>query len=1161
MSKTFRLKSSLFAAASAAAVAAAMTGSANALPVRDDVGVDGAVDTDNVWGGVGMMWNRTPSGTFVCTGQLINPRTVVWAAHCVDGIDQSQFGGNQAGGVPIGFGFQTDSLPGYFDWRDRGLASGNWSSNTDLSFFNVLQVQAPFDLDGEFEFPGGDVSLATLDTPAIGLPTYGMLFSPITESTAVSMVGYGGTGIGSGANQGIDGKRRAGTNMLDGLFSQTDFLGAAFGVAGFRGGFGPVGDQLLYNLDFDRPDRDGTCARGGAVGAEAIVGPNGIICDTTGDLGDGYTLDGTSVILPSNSIDWYPGEATEREAGTLGGDSGGGLFVEIGGRQLVTGVLSGGWVAGLASPSSSIYGDVSYYNPLFLFQNWIAEQNPYVYVTAAAGDGNWSDGSHWTRALDPNYLIVNEDGELVNGMLESAPETPTDAVTAEGPYFGTIFDTTVDGYRNDELFDAAGDASASAAAPTGGRSVSGSIMNFGPAQVSFDDNGNVVAAQADAPAAGDLSVSREAMDTAAAAPASPQASAPSSGFAIGSSNFVPNNDYGLFGDFDGALSGDIARFYDVTLAASGTTTVDMNVEIDRLNIAGAGADFHLQSGYFFSTLIATDHSAGRARIDGVLMAREYMNTGGVTYGSGLISTQTYWNVAGMVTGGDLNAIGTLGISGDYVQTAAGMALFDWDGELSDTLLINGDASLGGLAGINPLAGYIPTFGDRQTVITHSGERVGEFDGTVELPGVLYLAPIYGAGSIDLEIRAQSFSAAADLEGFSAGVGAALDASRGSSYNALSGVYQPIDLLGGETLSAALTSLAPSASIVSARSATAHVDAFQGVISSRFAAENDTPGSSMGSNAMMNFNAMGRTGASLDAATLALQNAQTGAAGPQFTQQGRTSVYVGGGTMNGDLQASVDSEGGYEGGFALAGVDYAVTPQWRVGGAVGMADTEASQQFSAARATTATETTQGTLYAAYDYRVFSFAGYAGYANSDIDLNRSALVGGGASASFSAETMTAGLEAAADITGPHSVLLRPAASLRYASTDVDGYTETGGPAALTVGDYTQDSLVGRVGFNLSDEFEIKGAIFEPAIYVGLAHEFNDDAEALTAGFNTTPGSVFAVNSGIERQGGWGEIAGSLFIHLSSNFSVGALYEKTSGRDYLESEVIAGSIRVSF
>lgn len=1199
MKTELNLKKALALTASATVLGLAAVAPAHALPIRDDIGVDGAVDTDNVWGGVGMMWNRTPFGTFVCTGQLVNPRTVVWAAHCVDGFNAASYGGNQAGGIPIGFGFQVDSLPGYFDWRDRGLATGEWSSNADLSFFNVLQVQAPFGLDGEFEFPGGDVALATLDAPAIGLPTYGMLFSPITEDTPVSMVGYGGTGIGSGVNVGIDGKRRAGTNMLNGLFSQHDFLGAAFALD-IGSPFGPSGDQLLYHVDFDRPDRDASdCYRAGPSGNPGFFGPDDILCDTPPFSG-GVTWDFNQVIFTNNQIDWYPGEATEREAGTLGGDSGSGLFVEAGGQQLVTGVLSGGWVPGLFSPAQTLYADVSYYQPLFMYQNWIVEQMPYVYATAAEGDGVWSDASRWTRGMDPSFFYIDENGDLVNGIVADAPETPADALAAEGPVFGTIFDTTVEGYREGDFFDnspdySAGDdpvtsgAQAAPAATSTGRadgvvqfSMSGG-QYYGPAGMpmatQIDENSMEAGASPVTPSSnvgvwndgaaaqvdGDASSTGDALGL---APQAAETDPPTSGFGIGATDFVPNNAYGMFGDFTGALSGDVARFYDVTLANAGTTTVDMNVEIDRLRITGADAGFVLPEEYMFSTLISMDQSAGVSTIDGLLMAREVMMTGGLLHGSGTISTLTLWNVAGMVSPGDLGALGQLDILGDYVQTTAGALMFDWGPEGSDLLTIDGDVALDGVAGIMPVDGYMPRFGDSRTVLTYTGDLSGALDGFANLPGALTLTANYLAGAVELQIDAVPY---ADVVNFTTPaqeeLAELLTLARDGNYDALSDIYGVLDLLSGEALINALENLAPHEHFQLRQATTSHQSMFTRSMFDVAFGGGSSSGGGAGGAAMFTAQMMGSDSRlDLDKASLALATQQA-ADGPQMHETGAFRIYGEVGSIDGEFATTAVSTGGdLEGEFGFVGGDYAFNHWLRVGASLGYADSTTDQVLAGGgSARSDVETIELAAYALATKGNLTGLARIARADHSSDQSRVASVGGvllPVNGGQDGETLEATLGGSYAITLQDAFVLTPYASVTWRETEFDAGPQTGSAAALNLQSSLDNELIGRLGLNVSNTFTVGGTELTPSGYIGFAGDRLDNQDQTAFAFAAAPGLAQAA-PGITATGrGWTEAGASLSAELRDGFAVSVNYDITSGRkDALDIELFSIGARLEF
>ncbi len=476
--------SALLNAASVAAVLIGLSMPAAALVPNDNDGAGGLVDTNNDWAGVGQMFNRilNPNGTvstFLCTGTLINPRTVVLAQHCTADVTDEGYGPGQPN--HMGFSFDpTDTFTGFDTWRRGGNPTGPinnpitgvWKSLPDQSFYNVLQVKSVFNVT-EF-FPGGDIFMASFDTPVIGVPTYGMLFSPLTGPTHAALVAYGATGSGTlGDILGLDFKRRAGENMIDGLFSSNDFLAAEFATPV---SFGSAdGAQLLYHIDFDKPGRvKNDCAR-----AFAIIGPNDLLCNTfPPGPGPIFTWDGTSVAVPSQHIDWYPGDALPHEAGTAGGDSGSALFADkIYSRPLITGVLSGGWIEGVAAPVGNGYGDVSYYNPLFLFRDWLVANNPYVYASAKNGNGNWSDPGHWVQNMDPNYFYIDKFGKVRNGL----PAGAQPGYFADSPKWGTIFDTPVSQSQGDtgpDQFLCQLDPSF-ACPPDSGLSASGQRQRFG----------------------------------------------------------------------------------------------------------------------------------------------------------------------------------------------------------------------------------------------------------------------------------------------------------------------------------------------------------------------------------------------------------------------------------------------------------------------------------------------------------------------------------------------------------------------------------------------------------------------------------------------------------------------------------------------------------
>jgi len=1072
--------------------------------------------------GVGQMIVDEKNGFIgLCTGTLINPRTVIFAAHCVNERAANAYGSN-SGGQPIAFGFNNNNNvagnSAFGFWLNGQAGGAKYLTNTGRYLYNVNQVTYnPGSLEPDAaSFLYSDVALASLDTPAKDVPTWAMLFSalPATTITAngtgyhVVIDGYGtnGTGI-TGSTGGIDYRRRIAENTLGALASLNDFESFLFGQ--------PNGlNQNLYWIDFDDPRR------------------------------------GTASASPDDFNAWRD-NALPKEGITASGDSGGPLILDAAyAKQLVIGVLSGGYTRFFNGQPANGYGTASFYQPLYLYWDWIAANNPYHYVSALAGNGNWTDPTHWVTNVDPNYQIIGPNGQIVTGV----PTTPGAGNTAQPGFGQACFQS---GGVSD-CYDVASGTEAIEAKPIGTGAAGGNDNGAAVVSVATLDGGGTTAASGSAGVGVELyeRVAESTQSTAALPAATLLNGLP------GATNFVPNNSDG------NRLTNTAARYFDVTLSASGTTTLDSAVTIDRFGIAGVGAMLDVTSTGSLTSLLGFNQITGTMQVNGSLITGGdyFMMTGGLN-GTGTIRSAYFTSVAGTIAPGTASSIGTLTFQGNVILSSGNMLLLNLGtGGTSDKIVVQsngtgtGIANLGGLANVSAVGGYTIKAGDTFTVLTAQGGVTGAFSGANTFSAILSPRFLYSANAVQLVVTPGNY---ADVVSTTSPVQKAyaqlLDQDRGGPAPNLPAIYQVLDLQNAATIQSTLESWAPRNQTLSDALGTTIVDNMSRFYRDRLAGLH--PGSLDGKLAMI--------GQPFQMASLAINGLQgqaevrTDAGGKVHSQASlpeTMSGYLAGGYINGHSapMATAIPAGGrdqFDGFYIAGGIEKEVSPHAVVG--VSLSYSKLDGTTVNAPQTARTELIQGSVYAKLE------------TPGGIALD--AVMSGG---SFKANTVrvVSVLGTPYTLTGNNTVpaisgeiglgkifdagklTLTPRISARGSHIDLSSFTESGGGPALRYARTSFDSLQGRAGITVSGGTSIK-----PQLSGYYVHEFTKQALSVGANFvgGNGPNAIFALGG---RDRDWGEISGGLTI-ATGNVDLSVSADTTVWRSDVSNQSYRGTIAFHF
>lgn len=1084
------------------------------ISIRNDIPAGQFFDSPNVTG-IGQVITDSGGGFIgTCTGTLINPRTVLFAAHCVNTRAATAYGAN-SGGVATMVGFETNTranAPGQVDelvnWLlGAGAGPGQFRTNQAQSLYNVSQVfydprsLAPASCTNPTScFLEADIATAVLDTPAAGIPTWALLFSPLDAPASIStslgtgyhvnIFGYGNTGNGTTGSVTTGGfRRRAAENMLGALVSFDRRNAFLFGTTGV---FRP---QPLYFLDFDDPTR-------------------------------------------SNPRDFnsFRDNALPREGTTGPGDSGGPLVLDRQfSKQVVIGVLSGGSTFFAGQPGGS-YGTQSFYQPLFLYWDWIVANNPYRYVTATAGNRNWEDATGWVTELDPNFnIIVN--GQLVNGL-----PTNTGAGNLPGSHLGF-----------GELCDQFGGFNECENIRTGAIRVN--VPNAGETG-GVDHNAGVERVQADGRPTGAI---ESAENTGTGFTTTPRPAATIANGLPGATNFVPNNVDGV------RTTGVLGRYYDVTLRNTGAVTLNSAVTVDRFSIAGATSQLNIAAGASLTSLMEVRQNTGTVRNDGMLTSRgDYLLLSGLLTGTGRVQTPFLTNVMGTIAPGTVGTIGTLTVAGNLILSSGSSLMIDIGASgASDRLVVTangastGSANLGGGVFFSPAAGYRPTFGDRFNFLTATGGITGTFSTTQPFSAILRPTISYSSTGAFVDISAGQYRDVINpASPIQSAYALLLDQNR-NNYAALSSLFGELDLLTVAGVRSNLEALAPNQIPVQNDIAYASTEVLSSFIRDRIGR---VSGGDMGGT-------IATYGRPLQLASMALNTAQqdvrTDGGAPMSIDNGKVaddvSLFLAGGYVDGRGSglptATPGGRSDFDGFYIVGGAEKSFEDGSFVGFAGGFSDIDGDARNTLAGASG--RLIQGSLYGATKLGMLTVdmqvsAGQLRTTTARIvpvGTRTETLAARDDALTFSAET---GLSIQA---GSDAFAFTPRVSVRYGNLGFTPTAETGGSAALRYDLGQYESLQARAGFTA----KVRSGGLRPFVTANYVHEFEDRPAAFGANFRSGVfGNVPFALPGTDSD--WFEVGGGLSVG-SERFSASVAAETQVGRSDMRTLSVRGTAVLRF
>jgi len=143
---------------------------------------------------------------------------------------------------------------------------------------------------------------------------------------------------------------------------------------------------------------------------------------------------------------------------------------------------------------------------------------------------------------------------------------------------------------------------------------------------------------------------------------------------------------------------------------------------------------------------------------------------------------------------------------------------------------------------------------------------------------------------------------------------------------------------------------------------------------------------------------------------------------------------------------------------------------------------------------------------------------------------------------------------------ALTIGPTATFQYTLVGIDGFTENGSLAPLTINGRNAESVRTQLGFKASYDWKVGGVLVRPEIRAAWQHEFGDSSYGLDASFANGAGNSFLVN-GPEIGRDSVLVGAGVAIQCSERFSTYFYYDGELGRPNYDRHGVSGGVRVAF